>query len=484
VIGRTISHYRILKKLGSGGMGVVYEAEDINLGRRVATKFLPENLYRDEKALERFEREARAASLLNHPNVCAIYEIEEDEGKPFLVMELLEGEDLKQRLRGGKAIEVEEVLDIGIQVASALEVAHEQGIVHRDIKPANIFLTKRNQVRLLDFGLAKLNSREPRAVTAEEDGAHNPYEDLTTSDVIPGTAVYMSPEQIRGDEIDPRADIFSLGVVLYEMATGKKPFAKASSLLTLDAILNQKPVSPTKYNSKLPIGFESILGKALKKDRDERYASVKDLRIDLQTLRRDSSPEVTMSDLRKQFPSARGTFSWWSPQHRYLQLGIAGIIAVVLLSDTFGWARHGRPPAAAPPALGAVAVLPLQNIGGDRSADVLQFAVSDQVASLLAKSRSVRVRPVPQTEKFRDPNLDAHRIAAELGVTALLTGHYTREAGQFRVTLQAIDVGSDSVLWESTVTGADPQSVEDKIGAEVQQGLVPLLVKSADSQPR
>ena len=483
MIGRTISHYRILKKLGSGGMGVVYEAEDINLHRRVATKFLPENLYRDEKALERFEREARAASLLNHPNVCAIYEIEEDEGKPFLVMELLEGEDLKQRLRSGKPMEVEEVLDIGIQVASALEVAHEQGIVHRDIKPANIFLTKRNQVRLLDFGLAKLSSREPRAVGAEEDGGSNPYEDLTTSDVIPGTAVYMSPEQVHGDDLDARADIFSLGVVLYEMATGKKPFAKSSSLLTLDAIVNQKPVSPAKYNPSLPIGFESVLGKALKKDREERYASAKDMRVDLQTLRRDSSPDVTISDLKRQLPSARSTFSWWAPQHRYLQLGIAGVIAVVLLAVTAWWARNGRRPAVNT-AQTAVAILPLQNVGSDQSADVLQFAVSDRVAGLLAKSRAIRVRPVPQAAKFRDPNLDPRRVAAELGVTSVLTGHYTREAGQLRVTLQAIDVESDSVLWESTVIGPTPESVEEKIGAEVQHGLLPLLSKGAESQPR
>lgn len=481
MIGRTISHYRILKKLGSGGMGVVYEAEDINLGRRVATKFLPENLYRDEKALERFEREARAASLLNHPNVCAIYEIEEDEGKPFLVMELLEGEDLKQRLRGGKPMEIEEVLDIGIQVASALEVAHEQGIIHRDIKPANIFLTKRNQVRLLDFGLAKLSAREPRSVGADEDGAHNPYEDLTTSDVIPGTAVYMSPEQVRGDELDARADIFSLGVVLYEMATGRKPFAKSSSLLTLDAILNQKPVAPAKFNPNLPIGFESVLGKALKKERDDRYASAKDFRVDLQTLRRDSSPDVTISDLKKQLPSGRSTFSWWSPQHRYLQLGIAGVIVVILLAITAWWARNGRAPRPTT-AQTAVAVLPLQNVGSDHSADVLQFAISDQVSGLLAKSRAIRVRPVPQAAKFRDPNLDPRRIAPELGVTAVLTGHYVREAGQLRVTLQAIDVESDSVLWESTVTGATPEAVEEKIGAEVQHGLLPLLSKSADSQ--
>src|SRR5437588_1650103 len=248
MIGETISHYHIVGKLGGGGMGVVYEAEDTRLARHVALKFIPAEMVHDQKSLDRFVREARAASQLNHPGICTIHDIDDNGGHPFIVMEKLEGISLKERMRG-KTLEVDEVLDIGIQVADALAASHAKGIIHRDIKPANIFVAQSGQGKILDFGLAKSARDASSGDAAMEDS-------LTAMGVIPGTAVYMSPEQARGEELDPRSDLFSLGVVLYEMSTGKKPFSGGNVIATLDQVLNQKPLAPKQLNQKLPSELE------------------------------------------------------------------------------------------------------------------------------------------------------------------------------------------------------------------------------------
>ncbi len=454
--GDQVSHYALIGKLGAGGMGEVYVAEDTRLGRRVALKFLSEELARDPRLLERFHREARAASALSHPHICTIYDVGKHEGRSFIAMELLEGRTLAERI-AGKPVPAEQLLEWALQIADALEAAHAAGIVHRDLKPANLFITQRSQAKVLDFGLAKQVARaqpaaaDPTALTAGEPT-------LTREGVVVGTLGYTSPEQLRGGQADARSDLFAFGAVLYEMATGRRAFTGDTTAVVLDAILNRNPLPASRLNPELHPELAHIIGKALEKDPALRYQTAAELKGDLLRLKRDSDSALVVG-----YASRR---PWWRKPLLWLSLATALVLVFVALALWLHFAGRGAP-------IQSVAVLPFANASGDAEVDYLSDGITDSLIHSVSQLPNLKVIAHASVFRYKGKEVDPRAVGRELGVGAILTGRVVQRGDQLSVSAELVDTRDNSHLWGEQYNRqmADIFAVQEEIAREIRDNL-------------